>query len=212
MKGCRDLTREEQVRMLGAIRRGPYGSRNGCLFTMGCEMGPRVGELVQLRLQDVMENNRVRDDVILWKRYRKRKPETKLLPVTPACRKAMQRWIHEMVARGWSGKEDFLFQGMWRDRRRPICAETVRRILKRAAAACGIGGRIAAHTMRKTFAQRIFDMAVKKHKAGDDPLDPIIETMDALGQKDPKSTIAYLGLRGVRTRGLIMEAFGHDAN
>lgn len=207
MKGCRHLSKDEEAAMLAAVSRGPYGARNRCLFVMGCQMGPRVGELVQLRLADVMENNRLRDDVILWKRYRKRKPETKLLPLTPACRRAMQRWIQELVARGWSGKDDFLFQGIWRDRRRPICAETVRRILKRTAAECGLGGRIAAHTMRKTFAQRVFDLAVKKHKAGDDTLLPIIETMEALGHKDPTSTIIYLGSRGVRTRELIMEAF-----
>lgn len=206
MKGCRPVEPEEFEAMRQHMAKGTCGPRNVALWTMGCQMGPRISELLQLRLRDVMEGGKIRGEVTLWKRYRKRKPETMLLPVTRDAKKALGKWIRELVRRGWSGMDDFLFQSADRGRNCPVCAETVRRMIRMSAMACGVSGKVATHSMRKTFAHRIHVAAMRWRENGQ-TLDPIQETMVALGHKDPASTIRYLGIDGMFTHQLIEEAF-----
>lgn len=211
MKGCRAFTDAEARELEGELRRGPHGVRDACLFVLGTNMGPRVSELLQLKLADVMQDGEVRADVVLWRRYRKghgdprQRPESMQLPVSPTAVKAIRAQVLALAEAGWTGKDDFLFQADTRQERKAICAKTAWRLIRSAAGRCGMTGKLGTHCMRKTFAQRVFKTAVDMHKGGD-PLDPLTETMDALGHKDPKNTILYLGLRGIRTREVILRA------
>lgn len=203
--GCRALTANEMTRIREELRKKSTGIRDECLFVMGCEMGPRISELLSLRLCDVVEDGKIRADVMLCKRFRKRKPESMYLPVPPASGKLLRLWVRQLCAQGWNGKENGLFPG-WSGRNRSIRPQTARKILTDAARRAGLTGRISTHSMRKTFAQRVYQTVLRRRATGQ-AMDPITETMQALGHHDPKNTMLYLGLSGVNTREIVMEAW-----
>jgi integrase len=69
--------------------------------------------------------------------------------------------------------------------RQPIARETAWRILEAAVTANELTGKIGTHSMRKTFANKIYYNV--KHD--------LVKTQRALGHKNINSTVAYLSFR-----------------
>jgi site-specific recombinase XerD len=65
---------------------------------------------------------------------------------------------------------------------RPICRETANQILHDAYASNGLSGKLGTHSMRKTFANHVYD------KLGHD----LVKTQRAMGHKNINSTVSYL--------------------
>ena len=65
----------------------------------------------------------------------------------------------------------------------PISRKSAWRIIRDAADACGISGRIGTHSCRKTFAER-----VRKNLGGD-----LSKVQHAMGHKNISSTVRYRG-------------------
>ena len=65
--GCRPLT-DEEVEVESKSFGGKYGLRDRCLFLLGVYAGYRIGELLSLRVEDVMEYGRVKERVTVGRR------------------------------------------------------------------------------------------------------------------------------------------------
>lgn len=187
MKGCRPLTEEEVQATLRAFR-GPQAARDRALFLLGVRSGFRISELLSLRLCDVCPRGRVAERISVARRHMKKKVEGRSVLLHPEARAALEEWIRELERRGQGGGEGFVF----RSRKSgtggssgALSRVQAFRLLQGAFERAGIEGSVATHSMRKTFANRVYE------RLGRD----LLKTQKALGHKNINSTVSYLSFR-----------------
>jgi len=179
MKGCRPLKDSEIKKILNSFW-GKYANRDRALFVLGCKSGFRVSELLSLRIQDVYQHGEIVDRVTIERRHMKKHIEGRTVLLHPDAKKALTVLIDEMKHSGQAAADNFLFQS--RKGGKSISRVQAYRILKNLFDECGINGKVATHSMRKTFADRVY-----KHLGND-----IAKTQKALGHKSINSTVSYL--------------------
>ena len=180
MKGCRPLSEEEVTAVLNSFT-GTCAKRDRALFVLGLKTGFRISELLSLRVKDVVHGSRLADRVAVARRSMKGKVEGRAVVLHPDAKEALGAWLQE---RGEAAKPDsFLFAS--RKGQRPISRVQAWRILDAAFAAAGVEGQTGTHSMRKTFAGRVYDAL------GED----IFRLQQALGHRSINSTTAYLSFR-----------------
>lgn len=167
-----------------------FGSRNrtrdAALLALGCGTGFRIQELLSVTVGHVWNGEMVAHEIILARRdlkggkgaYR-RTVRSRRVPLGEGVRKALAAHVavigvddlaRPLFATARSGTE-----GMDRSQ--------VFRNLVAACVACGIdSSRISTHSMRKTFARRVYQ------GSGHD----LIRTQRALGHASPVTTARYL--------------------
>jgi integrase len=189
MAGCRALTDEE----IGLVRRsfgGLFARRDEALFMLGMKAGFRISELIALRVQDVVQYGRIAERVEVARRHMKGKRQSRSVPLHPDARQALAGWLPILQARlgGVLPGETPVFCSRVKDPTtglpRAISREQGWRILKEAFAANELPGKVATHSLRKSFAVR-----VHKAYAGD-----LHKTQKALGHQNINSTLHYLAL------------------
>ena len=196
MKGTRPLNNRE-IRQVIDCFEGIYEVRNRCLFVLGVSTGGRISELLGLVVGDVWQNSRAVRDLLFDKSIVKGKDASRAVPVNVDGRAAIEELI------GWH-KEKFgkvvgrraLFvsrQGAGAMNRR-----TAHIILKAAFEQAGLNGKLATHSLRKSFAQRLYE------QTGD-----IFCVQEMLGHKNIATTQKYLGVNYANVREAVENmAFG----
>lgn len=183
MRGCRPLS-EPEVRAVLAGLTGETGARDRALFLLGVRSGFRISEILSLRIRDVLQAGRVVERVHVARRHMKGKREGRTVLLHPAARTALAAWLEELEARGCGAPEVFVFQS-WRSADRAIGRVQAWRILRKAFELAGLTGNLGTHTMRKTFADRVYD------RLGGD----VVKTARALAHRSIDSTASYLSFR-----------------
>ena len=181
MKGCRPLDTNEILKISEQFD-GTFEIRNRSLFMLGVSVGGRISELLSLRLEDVWQNGQPISDLLFQKRIVKGKETARMIPVNADGQQA----IRNLIAWHFECYGDL-------DRRRPlfpsrkhgraISRVQAHRILEKAFQVAGLNGKLATHSMRKTYAQRMYDAT------GD-----IFMVKEALGHKSVETTRQYLGV------------------
>jgi site-specific recombinase XerD len=190
MSGCRDLSPEEYARVEAVLQTtGTFACRNATLFRLGCRIGGRISELLQLRVGDVM-------DVAGWVmspvvELRRQTTKGKRAGRNPALSFDAQEMLGSYVVwlSGWYRRplhaSDWLFPsnktGVRLDRR------SWWRILDGAYQAAGVVGSTGTHCMRKTALTTLI-------RAGADPA----EVLAVSGHSDLKTLSLYLGVNRAR--------------
>ena len=181
MKGCRPLDTNEILKISEQFD-GTFEIRNRSLFMLGVSVGGRISELLALRISDVWQNGQAVSDLLFEKGMVKGKETARMLPVNADGRQAITTLIQ------WH-KEQFgnpeprrpLFPSRKHDR--AISRVQAHRILEKAFQSAGLNGKLASHSMRKTYSQRLYDAT------GD-----IFMVKEALGHKSVETTKQYLGV------------------
>jgi site-specific recombinase XerD len=182
MKGCRDVTDLEIPACLEALAKGRFGVRDSALFWVGVFTGFRISELLSLQLRDVWQNGRVADEIYVARSRMKNQQEGRCVPFqNPDARAALERWIGELAAAGHTAPDTFVFRSR-EGQNKAIDRTVAYKLLRRAYAACGMTGKLATHTMRKTFARKMQELL------GDD----LLALQQAMGHKDIDSTTKYV--------------------
>lgn len=197
MPGCRPLSREEVAQAAVAFA-GRYAVRNRCLFVLGVLAGFRIREMLSLRVSDVTARGKVRLTVKVARRHMKGKEESRVVYLAPEARRAI---LDQARALGYPDADVFLFRAQG-DENKAISYTQARRVLQDAFACCGIAEDVATHSMRKTFANETYEFMLSQVAEGRG-IDPFMETSQALGHKDPKSTTHYLSFRDGNRRAAI---------
>ena len=183
MKGCRPLTDQEVEQTLQAFG-GPYASRDRALFLLGVRSGFRISELLSLRLLDVCsawQDRRSCDS-----RATAHEEESRRAHRVVASRSArgFEVWIGELRELGYMTSDVWVFQSR-KGRNQAMSRVQAYRILHAAFERVGIEGTLGTHSMRKTFANRMYER-----------LDhDLLKTQRALGHKNINSTVSYLSFR-----------------
>lgn len=202
MAGRRPLTQAEVLVCSDAFQ-GRYHVRDKCLFVLGVLAGFRIKEMLSLRVKDVVANKRIRNTVEVKRRFMKGKQESRTVYLAPAARQAILSQVQCMV---WASPETYLFKAQG-DKNKPISYERARMVLMEAMERVGIAENVGTHTLRKTFANMMYDQFITMRQHGEH-IDPFMELSQALGHKDPKSTTHYIKFRDLYRKQAILELGG----
>ena len=152
--GCRPFTDDEIIQVLDACQ-GRYRARDVALVVMGMHTGFRIKELLSLRVSDVWNGMEVARTVNVAKGFMKGKRAARSMPLHEKVREALHSLIQS--SRMWH----HLFQS-WplfhaQGRATPLSARQAFDVVVGAAGRAGLDvERIGTHTLRKTFARRMW--------------------------------------------------------
>lgn len=196
MRGCRPLTDEEVMQIFEAFdTKTIFGKRNQAIFAIGIETGYRIGELLKLKVKDVWKNNIVVKHITLQQtkskniEYRKKR--------LSGSRDLIRDWLKELCT--WLEIEKphpdlYLFQS-YKGANKPIRYNQIRVAMFDAATKAGIAesnGTLSTHSMRKTYAHRIYAYYEKQYHEHKTAQNPLVLTQLALGHKNINNTLKYL--------------------
>ncbi|MCM1120497.1 MAG: tyrosine-type recombinase/integrase [bacterium] len=125
-------------------------SRNYLLIIIGLNTALRVSDIVQLKWQDVydFDSATCREHIRLVEQKTKK---SSVIFLNDSVRSALDEYRLHLMAEGTAiSNEDYLFGSYGRGDAH-ITRIQAFRLIKRAAAACGIEGVISCHSLRKTF-------------------------------------------------------------
>jgi len=179
LKGCRPLTTQEIISVSEQFT-VPYEVRNRALFILGISTGGRIAELLSLKIEDVWQGGQPVSDLLYEKNVVKGKENSRLIPCNSDARQAIRKLIDWQVKQyGSLDPKRPLFPS--RKGNDAISTTQGYRVLKDAFSLAGLNGKVATHSMRKTYAQRC--------ATGD-----IYLVAEALGHKAVETTKKYLGV------------------
>ena len=183
MKGTRPLDNNE-ILLVSACFDGSFEIRNRGLFMLGVSTGGRISELLSLKIGDVYQNKRAVTDLLFDKSIVKGGEVSRAVPVNRDGRRAIEELI------GWhserypnTDKNRPLFPSRNGQGEKRMSRRTAHDVLKSAFEAAGLNGHLATHSLRKSFAQRLYD------RTGD-----IFAVQEMLGHKSVATTQKYLGV------------------
>ncbi len=190
MKGTRPLMNEEICRVAACFE-GTYAVRNRYLFIIGVSTGGRISELLSLTLGDVYQNNRPVTDLLFDKSIVKGKETSRAVPINADGRAAVLeivKWHLEHYGEPLD-KQRPLFPSRNGQGTQPMTRQNAHGALKRAFEKAGLNGKLATHSLRKSYAQRLYEQT-----------NDIYVVQEMLGHKDVKTTQRYLGINYVKVR------------
>ena len=194
MKGTRPLNNNE-ILLVSACFDGTFEIRNRGLFMLGVSTGGRISELLSLQIGDVYQNGKPVTDLLFDKSIVKGGEVSRAVPVNSDGRRAIEALI------GWHGeryqntnKSRPLFPSRNGQGAKRMSRRTAHDVLKSAFEAAGLNGHLATHSLRKSFAQRLYD------RTGD-----IFAVQEMLGHKSVATTQEYFGVNYASAREAVEE-------
>ena len=183
MKGTRPLDNQE-IRQVSGSFDSTYEIRNRALFMLGVSTGGRISELLSLQIGDVYQNRAPVTDLLFDKSIVKGKEHSRAVPVNRDGRQAIDDLIkwHRKEYRSIA-KARPLFPSRNGQGGKRMSRRAAHDVLKTAFEAAGLNGKLASHSLRKSFAQRLYD------RTGD-----IYAVQEMLGHKNIATTQKYLGV------------------
>ena len=157
MKGTRPLDNDE-IRSVSTCFTGTFEVRNRGLFMLDVSTGGRISELLSLQIGDVYQNGKPVTDLLFDKSIVKGSEVSRAVPVNSDGQRAIEVLI------GWHGeryqntdKSRPLFPSRNGQSTQRMSRRTAHDVLKSAFEAAGLNGHLATHSLRKSFAQRLYD-------------------------------------------------------
>ena len=101
MKGSRPLT-DEEIRKVLSTFKGRFINRDRALFILGVKTGFRIGELISLKVSDVINGDKIVDRVSVRRCHMKGKIEGRTVIVNAEAKQtlALLCW--------WNGSKDYV--------------------------------------------------------------------------------------------------------
>lgn len=201
MKGTRPLTNAE-IRKVNEVFDGKFAERNRGLFMLGVSIGGRISELLALTVGDVYQNGQPVSDFQFDKSIVKGGETSRTIPVNSDGRKAIETlmaWHYAFFGGIHPGTPLIPSQKRKGGQLVPMKRQAMHKIFEKAFMAAGLNGKLATHTLRKTFAQRLY-------QASND----IFLVKELLGHKNVATTQAYIGINYITAQEAV-EAMSLDA-
>ena len=190
MKGSRPLTRQQVKEVLKATT----SIREKTLLTLGFCTGYRISELLSLTIADVCTKDAIHSHVTVRASNTKTKQGRTVL-LNSDAKKALATLVTWLKAKGFDTDAP-LFLSQKRTvsgALKAISRQQAHDLLKTLFALVGEFGNVSTHTLRKSFAARVYEMTGK------------LELVQiALGHKSINSTISYLAFNNADVDNAIM--------
>jgi integrase len=164
--------------------RGQYAARDKAIFAVGRYTGERISAILRLNIGDIVQAGLVGDAVTYRRANRKGKLEGRTVKLHPKAKKALTEWINQLGKNTILLADNFVFQSR-NGTNKPISGIQYHRIFKEAVEVKGLRGKVGTHSMRKTFADRVYEALDRD----------IFRTQKALGHRNINSTVQYLSFK-----------------
>jgi integrase len=92
MKGCRPLS-DPEIALVSRSFGGTYAARDRALFLLGIKTGFRIAELLSLRVGDVLQHQRIVDQLTVRRAHMKQQREGRTVPLHPEAKAALATWL-----------------------------------------------------------------------------------------------------------------------
>ena len=194
MKGTRPLDNNE-IRLVSACFDGTFEVRNRCLFMLGVSTGGRISELLSLSIGDVWQNDKPVSDLLYDKSIVKGGEVSRAVPVNTDGMRAIDnliRWHRETYRTTRANRP--LFPSRNGNGKKRMTRRAAHTVLKSAFLMAGLNGHLATHSLRKSFAQRLYE------QTGD-----VFAVQEMLGHKSIATTQKYLGVNYASVREAIQK-------
>jgi integrase len=161
MPGRKPIKPEDESRVLAAL--ATFSLRDQGAFVLGINSGFRATELLSLNVGDVWENGRMRTSVTVARRRlkggrgRRRKNITsRTVPLNDAAIAVLQKYLFSRFGSGPVPPKEPLFPSRFHGMR--LTRWRLNHLVKEVMARAGVGNaeQFGTHSLRKTFAQKIF--------------------------------------------------------
>ena len=125
---------------------------------LGVSTGGRISELLSLTIGDVYQNQKPVTDLLFEKSIVKGGEVSRAVPVNRDGRLAIDDLIvwHRQHYQNTEESRP-LFPSRHQSGTIPMHRQTAHDILKKAFIAAGLNGKLATHSLRKSFAQRVYE-------------------------------------------------------
>ena len=189
MKGTRPLDNAE-IRKVSEAFQGTFAIRNRNLFMLGVSVGGRISELLALKVGDVWQNDKPVKDLLFDRNIVKGGEVSRAVPVNIDGRQAILAliaWHNELY--GGIDPSRPLFPSRKGKGLKAMSRIAAHDMLKPAFEAAGLNGKLGTHSLRKSYAQRLYEQT-----------NDIYAVQEMLGHKSVVTTQRYLGVNyaGVR--------------
>lgn len=189
MKGTRPLDNAE-IRKVSETFDGTYAVRHRSLFMLGVSVGGRISELLALKVGDVWQNNKPVKDLLFDRNIVKGGEVSRAVPVNADGREAIEALITWHIEQyGDLNEERPLFPSRKGQGSQPMTRISAHRALKPAFEAAGLNGKLGTHSLRKSYAQRLYEQT-----------NDIYAVQEMLGHKSVVTTQRYLGVNYASVR------------
>ncbi|MDE0467365.1 MAG: site-specific integrase [Candidatus Poribacteria bacterium] len=189
MKGTRPLDNSE-IRKISDAFNGVFAVRNRCLFILGVSVGGRISELLALKVNDVWQNNKPVKDLLFDRNIVKGGEVSRAVPVNIDGREAIEAliaWHTELY--GDADPTRPLFPSRKGQGLKTMTRIAAHNALKGAFEAAGLNGKLGTHSLRKSYAQRLYEQT-----------NDIYAVQEMLGHKSVVTTQRYLGVNYASVR------------
>lgn len=195
MKGTRPLDNAE-IHAVANHFTGEFAVRNRSLFMLGVSIGGRIDELLSLTVGDVYQNGKPVSDVLYEKSIVKGGEVARAVPLNADGRDAVEKimaWHTEKFSTLGEVNPDLpLFVSRVKNKDgtpKRMTTQAGRDAIMAAFAAAGLNGKLGTHSMRKSFAQRLYSQT-----------NDIFVVQEMLGHKNISTTQEYLGVNYAEVR------------
>ena len=189
MKGTRPLDNAE-IREVSEAFGGTFAIRNQSLFMLGVSVGGRISELIALKVDDVWQNSRPVKDLLFDRSIVKGSEVSRAVPVNIDGRQAIENliaWHTELY--GNADPTRPLFPSRNGQGSKSMTRIAAHNALKEAFEAAGLNGKLGTHSLRKSYAQRLYEQT-----------NDIYAVQEMLGHKSVVTTQRYLGVNYASVR------------
>lgn len=195
MKGTRPLNNAE-IHAVAKSFEGTFAIRNRALFMLGVSIGGRIDELLSLRVGDVYQNGTPVTDVLYDKSIVKGGETSRAVPLNADGRDAVEKiiaWHIEKFGEFGEVNPDLpLFVSRVKNSDgtpKRMTTQAGSDALMAAFQRAGLNGKLGTHSMRKSFAQRLYSQT-----------NDIFVVQEMLGHKNVATTQKYLGVNYAEVR------------
>lgn len=189
MKGTRPLDNAE-IRKVSDAFSGKYAIRNRSLFMLGVSVGGRISEMIALKVDDVWQNGKSVKDLLFDLNIVKGSEVSRAVPVNMDGRQAIEALIawHTELYGDLNGSRP-LFPSRKGQGMKAMTRIAAHNALKEAFEAAGLNGKLGTHSLRKSYAQRLYEQT-----------NDIYAVQEMLGHKSVVTTQRYLGVNYASVR------------
>jgi integrase len=184
MKGCRPFEPDEIIAVMNVFSQAAHANRNKLMFIFGIKTGFRISEILSLTIGDVYKNGHIVDIVEVQKMYMKGETESRQMKLTPNVQTLIAKYLLELDD---LNPNLHLFTSCKSDKK-PMSRVNAWMIIKNAANKCNLQGKLATHSMRKTYADNAYE------ECGHD----LAALQQLLGHKYANTTTNYLSYKQVQ--------------
>ena len=189
MKGTRPLD-NTKIRLVSACFNGTFERRNRGLFMLGVSIGGRISELLSLTIGDVWQNQKPVTNLLFDKSIVKGGEISRAVPVNVDGREAIEGlicWHDEKYKTIVPSRP--LFPSRNKGGSVAMNKQTAHEMLKHAFQKARLNGKLATHSLRKSFAQRLYEES-----------SAIYLVQELLGHRNVATTQKYIGVNYATAR------------